>query len=1012
MERVLVYDRAGSALFELEPSEVYSIVRHEEVNGEHSLTIDTTRELEIGQRILTCDARGKWREHVVYGIDAVHERPVAHAAYYCVWSLQADLMGTHVSAMPGVQTPVSASTALASVVSGTDRWSVGTVTNGNTGGASMYDTDGWTAMATFVQTWGGEIDAAITVDSKTGVTARAVDNRPAIGEQDAKRRYDFGADVASVRRTIADGPLYCRISPRGMGELNDDGTYGRRVTIESVNGGLDYLENASMVDAAKLPDGSGGWEYPTLMVYNDECETPADLLAWAQTVLDEMTTPQVTYEVDVAQLAREGIDMQGVSLGDAVQVVDRKFFGGVRLSGRVLSMDVDGLSGRATHLTIGRIPEGFSDLLNGMQERMAAVETAVGAIASGTSAYIENLLDRINAEINATGGYTYIVEGNGIRTYDHAVSDPLVGAEASAVVEIKGGTIRIANTKTAQGEWEWKTVFTSGHVAADVVTAAAITTGYIGSSGSTFIDLDNDVIQLGDQSGVWTNITNDAFDINLGNHTGGYIAHFGYGPGTGQSGTSNAAYYSIGVREAGSVVGNLSFAEGYRVVASGYASHAEGDSTIASGRGSHAEGDLTTATNVFDHAEGRETDATGGYSHAEGVHAAANGIGSHAEGGYSTASGQYSHAQNYDTIAASDYQTAIGKYNVSDSADTYALIVGNGTGSARSNALTVDWSGSVVMGGTAQQQRSANMNWSEKDTGVDLTLSNNGLSSGTRYLEWLAYDKNGYIPGGVSVSVASSGAVNTSLRSRNYDTSGNAYSNNFVLSVSKAGAKSASLDDALLYIDTNTFTDGTAVSSDTGGNGVTWRDSANATLGAVRPQFGSGYQGVQFYSQRKIGSTNYYNILGLRIDGSGNRTVYFNDAAAWLKAVMGGKSVLYNNATGSATSVTLSSSAANFNHMRIYYSTNTAANATSYANGGVSSVDVYSPNGKYVELLGAHRISDTQVQFRSAIAYVSGTSITVNSTSQGMYANISNGSSPAVGKESKTYIYRVEAWNE
>ena len=512
MERVLIFDRDGSWLLELNESEVFGLTRYEEVNGEHSLTIETTRRLEIGQRILTQDATGKWREYSVYGIEDTHDDTMPLAVYYCVWTLQTDLMGTHVSAMPGVQTPVNAATALASVVSGTSRWTVGTVTNGNTGGASMYDTDGWTALSTFVETWSGEIDVTITVDMKSGVTARAIDNKPAIGEQTAKRRFDFGADIKSVQRTIADTPLYCRISPRGKGELNDNGTYGRRITIESVNGGLDYLQNDDVVDYVKLPSGNS-YEYPTEIVVNEEIETPADLKAWAQSILVEHTTPQVTYDVDVLQVAREGVDMQGVSLGDKVQVVDRKFWDGIRLEERVIAMTVDELTGKTSQVKLGAVQQDFADMFSSISKRVDELDYAVGSIASGTSAYIENLLDRINDEVNATGGYTYIIEGNGIRTYNAAVSDPLVGAEASAVVEIKGGTIRIANTKTAQGEWIWKTVFTSGHVAADVVTAAQITTGYIGSSGGTFIDLDNDVAQFGDHTGVWASVDSDSFDI-------------------------------------------------------------------------------------------------------------------------------------------------------------------------------------------------------------------------------------------------------------------------------------------------------------------------------------------------------------------------------------------------------------------------------------------------------------------------------------------------------------------
>lgn len=52
-----------------------------------------------------------------------------------------------------------------------------------------------------------------------------------------------------------------------------------------------------------------------------------------------------------------------------------------------------------------------------------------------------------------------------------------------------------------------------------------------------------------------------------------------------------------------------------------------------------------------------------------------------------------------------DFQTAIGKYNISDSNSTYAFIIGNGTANnARSNALTVDWSGNVNIPSGAKYQ--------------------------------------------------------------------------------------------------------------------------------------------------------------------------------------------------------------------------------------------------------------------------------------------------------------------
>lgn len=325
---------------------------------------------------------------------------------------------------------------------------------------------------------------------------------------------------------------------------------------------------------------------------------------------------------------------------------------------------------------------------------------------------------------------------------------------------------------------------------------------------------------------------------------------------------------------------------------------------------------------------------------------------------------------------------------------------------------------------TASQQQnfSGNKNWSHKDTVVDLLQSNNGLSSGTRYHEWLSYDKNGYIPGGVSNEVASGGSVTTRLRCRNYDTSGNAYDNPLVLSVTKTGAKSASLgcDFTLTNSGRLYMNHGTVDTAESGNNvsdttylayGVRDRDSRFYQY-TQAVAYANGGTRAQFAARNNVNGSSVDNIIYLDVSATGELSVTLsaNARASWLEQVMKGKTVLYNNAAGSATSVTLSSSAANFNHMRIYYSSNTAANATSYTAGGVSSVDVYSPNGKYVDLVGAHRISDTCLQIRAATAYINGTTITVNS--QGMYANVNNNAASSVGKEAKTYIYRVEAWNE
>lgn len=155
-------------------------------------------------------------------------------------------------------------------------------------------------------------------------------------------------------------------------------------------------------------------------------------------------------------------------------------------------------------------------------------------------------------------------------------------------------------------------------------------------------------------------------------------------------------------------------AEGKLTVASGENSHAEGLSTTASEARSHAEGNGTTASGEDSHAEGLKTISLGYYSHAEGNGTIASGTGSHAEGFVAKASGSYSHAEGFLTEASGSYQHVQGQYNIKDTSNKYAHIVGNGADdNNRANAHTLDWNGNawfagnIKIGGTGYDDSNA-----------------------------------------------------------------------------------------------------------------------------------------------------------------------------------------------------------------------------------------------------------------------------------------------------------------
>lgn len=72
---------------------------------------------------------------------------------------------------------------------------------------------------------------------------------------------------------------------------------------------------------------------------------------------------------------------------------------------------------------------------------------------------------------------------------------------------------------------------------------------------------------------------------------------------------------------------------------------------------------------------------------------------SHAEGYQTTARGNYSHAEGAGTKAIGEHSHVQGKWNIEDTENKYAHIVGNGEQFDKSNAHTLDWDGNAWFAG-------------------------------------------------------------------------------------------------------------------------------------------------------------------------------------------------------------------------------------------------------------------------------------------------------------------------
>lgn len=117
---------------------------------------------------------------------------------------------------------------------------------------------------------------------------------------------------------------------------------------------------------------------------------------------------------------------------------------------------------------------------------------------------------------------------------------------------------------------------------------------------------------------------------------------------------------------------------------------------------------------------------------------------------------------------------------------------------------------------------------------------------------------------------------------------------------------------------------------------------------------------------------------------------------------IGSPKVLYNDASGTTGTITLSQSAANFDYMRIYFKKGSDSEAC-------ATIDLYQPDGKRASLVIANPYASDATQVLGRTVTISGTSITPYRNE--FWANGASGLSGGTTSTLSIYITRVEAWN-
>ncbi|MBQ9317727.1 MAG: phage tail protein [Atopobiaceae bacterium] len=399
------FDRWESQLGSVKP---ISATHEEALDGTDTLTLSTFSFLEKGDRLVWRGPDRAWREHVVDDCRRVHDangRAVTTAT--CINSV-CETMGDYVEELR--LEGVTVATALSRVLANT-RWaSAGSDVTGtyDFGFEHVFVRE---ALNQIVETANaGEIHAYVTV-GPTGVATRRVGIEASRGNPTATRRFTYSKSVTSVRRTVEPTDPITALYLYGKAERDEQGN-AVRLTVESVNGGKRYVEDASALARWGRPDGSGGRAHRFGTYTDENCDDPSFLLEQGRRQLANVSQPEVTYEVDVID-AEDAL--AGVSLGDAVDVVDTAFAPAIRMRDRVSRIRRDLMQSTATGtVTIGRRAnllvrqfQATAETKKKQSKTSAKVEASSPSwdrAGSLSSDYVSDLLDKIKQSGQSVGG--------------------------------------------------------------------------------------------------------------------------------------------------------------------------------------------------------------------------------------------------------------------------------------------------------------------------------------------------------------------------------------------------------------------------------------------------------------------------------------------------------------------------------------------------------------------------------------------------------------------------------
>lgn len=205
----------------------------------------------------------------------------------------------------------------------------------------------------------------------------------------APQKIQFGKNLVDLKRIRKGSDIATVVIPLGAKLKDEEGNEtGKRLTIESVNGGADFLQSDSAIS-----------EFRTIVktAIFDEITDAAELKLAGEAQLADFVNQWESIELTAADLATVGQDILSFHLGTQTQVtsephgIDQRFL--------VSKLSIKLLDPAANALTLGKAVSALTKAVGGISDGQGVILRTVEKTAQSASEAVYNVERNLQASI-------------------------------------------------------------------------------------------------------------------------------------------------------------------------------------------------------------------------------------------------------------------------------------------------------------------------------------------------------------------------------------------------------------------------------------------------------------------------------------------------------------------------------------------------------------------------------------------------------------------------------------